>query len=371
MDLLEYTKNDLEGLDTETLKGMLGECLDLQSQFLTAQMTKKILINGLYGAHINEGFLFFNEKMAQSITGLGRFFIKLSSKNIEAKLQSILPADNPYVIYNDTDSCYYQIGNIMDQIITKNPDKGINDYVDMAIKFEERIVDPVIQESITEFATKMNSFDPKAVGAKREIVADRVMFVSKKHYVARVRDAEGVRYPADNPHMKIMGLEYARRSTPDWCKEKLEESLNIILDKTEPELRDWMNSIRDEFARQPVNRICVYGSTSRVDYKLTDKNIPWMCKASIYYNAYIKNHNLEAKYNLIGNDSSIKIVYLVSPNPFGTNCLAYISDNFESEFKEYLDLDALFKKGFLDPLNNMVKVINYDILSKTNILEDW
>ncbi len=371
MDVLEYTKEELEKLPKEELEELLEECNNKEKKFLTSQMTKKVLINGLYGAHINGAFLFFNEKVAQSITGLGRYFIKLSSKNVEAKLQEILPSDNSYVIYNDTDSCYYQVGNIMKRIIDKNPGKGISEYVDTAIKFEEAVIDPVIQGSINEFAQKMNSFDPGAIGAKREIVADRVMFVSKKHYVARVRDAEGVRYPPDSPHMKVMGLEYAKRSTPDWSKEKLEESLNIILDKTEPELKAWIEKIREEFVREPINRICVYGRASRVDYKLGDKNIPWMCKASVYYNEFIKANHLEAKYNLIANDSSVKIVYLVIPNPFGTNCLAYTSDNFEAEFRDYLDLDAMFKKGFLDPLNNMVKVINYNVMKTTATLEDW
>lgn len=344
MDLLDYTEEDLEKLDTETLLKLIEECEDKVKIYLSQQMSKKILINSLYGALANKGFSLFNEKIAQSITGNGRFFIQYSAIKIENKLQSILPSKNKYLVYGDTDSCvgdtiietirsktkiedffnhtagkvqvtpnglikkpymnllvksmsdkfevefktvkyimkhsvekrmfkikthereviitedhsvivnrngemlsvkpkdilktdklifieyfddydlsaeerkifeqttdfeiedlgiqkqtvydievednhnffgndillhnsnYYHIGNIMAEIIKKNPNKTINEYVDLAIKFEEQFVDPTIQESIKEFAEMFNAHDVGAIGAKRELVADKCLF---------------------------------------------------------------------------------------------------------------------------------------------------------------------------------------------------
>ena len=371
MDVLEYTREQLEKLDTETLLRLKSECDDKAKLYLSQQMTKKILINSLYGALANKGFSLFNEKIAQSITGNGRFFVQYTSRKIEEKLQSIIPSKENYLVYNDTDSGYYQIKNIMSEIIKKNPNKSINEYVDLAIKFEEKIVDPVIQESIKEAAELFNSHDVSAIGAKREIVADKALFVAKKKYFARVRDSEGVRYPENNPHMKVMGLDLARSATPEWCKEKLEESLNIILDKSEIELKNWIDSVKTEFNKQLLKDITMYGSVSRVDYKLSDKGIPFMCKAAIYYNQYVNRYNLEDKYILIENDTSVKLMRLNTPNPFGTDLIAYTQDTFENEFKDYVNYDEQFKKGFLDPLNNMVKVLGYDLYSKTEDIEDW
>lgn len=107
MDLLEYKKEDLNKLSTEELKKLLDECKTQENKYHAMEMTKKILINSLYGALANKGFSLFNELIAQSITGNGRFFIQLGAKNIENKLQEILKSDKPYVTYGDTDSCVY------------------------------------------------------------------------------------------------------------------------------------------------------------------------------------------------------------------------------------------------------------------------
>jgi hypothetical protein len=372
MDLLEYKKEDLNKLSTEELKKLLDECKTQENKYHAMEMTKKILINSLYGALANKGFSLFNELIAQSITGNGRFFIQLGAKNIENKLQEILKSDKPYVTYGDTDSVYYQIEPIMEKIIEKNPNKTINEYVDLAAKFEENVVDPVIQNSISELSEKMNSYDKSSIGAKREIIADSCMFVAKKKYIARVRDAEGVRYPENDPHMKVMGLDLARSATPNWCRKKLEESLNVILDKSEEELKEWIGKIKNDFLKAPISDICMFGNVSRVDYFLeTDKGIPWMCKAGIIYNRYIERNKLGGKYVSITNNTPVKLLCLLEPNPFGSDRIAYITDNFETEVKEYIDFDEQFKKGFMDPLNNMVKAINYNIYNTTADLEDW
>jgi len=104
MDVLDYTKEQLEALDTETLLKLYREAEMMQEQKSTGQLTKKVLINGLYGAQANTSFPLFNEKIAQAITGNGRFFIQKTANMIENNLQSKLPSDKKYVIYGDTDS---------------------------------------------------------------------------------------------------------------------------------------------------------------------------------------------------------------------------------------------------------------------------
>ena len=540
MELLDYTEEDLEKLDTETLLKLIEECEDKVKIYLSQQMSKKILINSLYGALANKGFSLFNEKIAQSITGNGRFFIQYSAIKIENKLQSILPSKNKYLVYGDTDSCvgdtiietirsktkiedffnhtagkvqvtpnglikkpymnllvksmsdkfevefktvkyimkhsvekrmfkikthereviitedhsvivnrngemlsvkpkdilktdklifigyfddydlsaeerkifeqttdfeiedlgiqkqtvydievednhnffgndillhnsnYYHIGNIMAEIIKKNPNKTINEYVDLAIKFEEQFVDPTIQESIKEFAEMFNAHDVGAIGAKRELVADKCLFVAKKKYVARVRDKEGVRFPEDEPYPKVMGLDIARSAMPSWCKNKLKhESIDIILDKTEKELKEWIDACKKEFINQPISEICSYGTVSRIDYSLTDKGIPFMCKAGIYYNKFIKEHNLDNKYTPIENDTSVKLMRLKTPNKFGTDLIAYIQDTFVDEFINDIDYDTQFNKSFVDAINNMTKVLHYDLYNKFDCIDEW
>jgi len=75
----------------------------LESMMDTAQMTEKILINSLYGAIGNAYFALFNEQIAQSITGNGRYFIQFVANKVEEKLQKMIPFKK-YIIAGDTDS---------------------------------------------------------------------------------------------------------------------------------------------------------------------------------------------------------------------------------------------------------------------------
>ena len=104
MELLDYTKEDLEKLSTKELEELYHQCEMMQEQKSTGQLTKKVLINGLYGALANKAFVLFNEKIAQSITGNGRYFIQKTANMIEDTLQSKLPSKDKYVVYGDTDS---------------------------------------------------------------------------------------------------------------------------------------------------------------------------------------------------------------------------------------------------------------------------
>lgn len=131
--VLEYTKEELEKLPVEQLKILLDEAKTGERQYWTEQTGLKLIINSLYGAMANRYFPLFNEKMAQAITGNGRFFIRLLSKNIENKLQSMLKSDNPYVTYNDTDSC---VGSTL--VKTSRGDIEIEKLFDLNGKIEVR-----------------------------------------------------------------------------------------------------------------------------------------------------------------------------------------------------------------------------------------
>lgn len=366
-----YSREELEQMSTEDLETLRAHSKVNASLYSTMQMTKKILINSLYGAITNIHFILFNEQFAQAITGNGRYFIRLTANNVENFLQSKYKSDNPYILYGDTDSFYFHIEPIADAIIKKYPNKSINEYVDMIDKFELAHIQPVIQNSIKEFTELLNAYDTDAIKMKRECIADKCLFVAKKKYIARVRDSEGVRYPENEPHIKVMGLEIARSTTPTWCKEKLEESIKIILDYDKATLRKWVDSLRSEFCKVDLTDLCLYGSVSKVNYRFEDSNIPWMCKASMYYNKYIKENKLTNMYSEIKSGDKVKILYITLPNRFGTDTIAYNSDNFISEIKDIIDYEMLFNKGFLNPLNNIVKVLGYDMKSNVVELDEW
>lgn len=366
-----YTKEELSQFNKETLDKILEHSYNNAAKLDTQQIAKKVLINALYGALGNIYFSMFNQYIAQAITGNGRLFIQLCAQNLENFLQNKIKYYKPYIIYGDTDSFYFQLEPIMKKYIEKNPGKSINDYVNAFDKIENEMIQPIIQSSIKEFAELLNAYDISAINMKRECIADKCCFVAKKKYIARVRDSEGVRYPDNEPHMKVMGLELARSTTPNWCKEKLSESINYIFESDEETLKKWIQTLKSEILNAPIDDIAMHGGVSMSSQFIITPKMHWMAKASVYFNKYIDKNNLKSKYSYIDSGDKVSVVFLNVPNKFGTDILAYNSYKFIDEFKDDIDYATTFEKGFLNPLNNIVKVLGYDIYSDNAEVEDW
>lgn len=369
--VLEYTKEELQQLPVEQLKILLDEAKTGERQYWTEQTGLKLIINSLYGAMANRYFPLFNEKMAQAITGNGRFFIRLLSKNIENKLQSMLKSDNVYVVYNDTDSVYYQIANFVDMFITKNPDSTINEQVDFADSFEKKVIAPVIQATIDEMAKKLNIFNVDVIAADREIIADSAVFIQKKKYLARVRDNEGFRYPEYEPEIKVMGLDIIKSSTPVWSKVKLLDSVEHILDKNEQDLRDWLKNTKSEYLSVNPNDLAQVGGVNNLDYVLGEKGVPFGSRSALVHNQYVIDNNLEDVYAMIEAGDKTKRMFLRTPNKFNSNIVAYTNDSFIKEFDGLIDYDMMFEKGFTNALDNMTDALGYNLHKETEELDDW
>lgn len=105
-ELLEKDLSWFETCTDEELKSFINILESGSAQDHIVQLTLKILINSLYGAIASRHFLLANPDMAAAVTSSGRFFIQLVANNVERELQALLPSDEPYVIYGDTDSSF-------------------------------------------------------------------------------------------------------------------------------------------------------------------------------------------------------------------------------------------------------------------------
>lgn len=104
-DPLEYSIEELEALSTEELTELHSTALDMVDKYNTEQLTKKILINALYGATGNTHFPLYNRDYASGITANGRIFIQQTANMLREKFQELMPWSEEYVTYGDTDSC--------------------------------------------------------------------------------------------------------------------------------------------------------------------------------------------------------------------------------------------------------------------------
>ena len=195
------------------------------------------------------------------------------------------------------------------------------------------------------------------------------IFVAKKKYIARVWDSEGVRYT--EPYTKVMGLELIKSGTPKFTKLKLKESIGIMLDYEATELIEWLDKVKEEFTQQIPSDVCTVAGVSNLEYKLTDKAVPIGARSSIVHNDYIDEHNLGDKFTKIRGGDKTKRLYLVQPNPLNSNVVAFLDDRFIDMFKDYIDWDVNFEKGFLKPLELMTDALGWDLRHNMEVLDEW
>ena len=171
-NVLDYKREDLEKLSDEQLKRLLHDVNDKADELFTLQQTNKILINGLYGAQGNKNFILFNEKIAQAITGNGRYFIQLIANNINRILSEKLGKEYEFVNMGDTDSVYYRIEPFVELYKKEHLNADIGEIVQFCDDFEEQYIQPIIQNTIDEFSNTLNAYNPSKISAKKEIVSD-------------------------------------------------------------------------------------------------------------------------------------------------------------------------------------------------------
>lgn len=377
-DVLEYSEEDLKTFSEETLKELQILAEDGEAFWNTQQLTEKVLMNSLYGALSNQWFPLFNEKIAAAITGNGRYFIRKKSNYIEETLQKLIPYKKQYILYNDTDAAYYHIEPFMDRYMKERPNESINHYVDWANAFEEKIIQPAIQRAVDDFSEELNAYNKDVIKSEREIIADRLLFTAKKKYIARVRDAEGTRYPEDDPKIKIMGLEIIKSSTPKFSKVYLKKAIPVILDKSEMDLKYWLNNvIKPIYMKTPIPELAGTSTIGNVKYNPNelDKNgrpkaLTAGTKSALAYNNYIEKTGKSNIYQKISSGDKTKKIYLQMPNKLHSNIVAFNSDNFGKEIQECIDYDVNFEKTFLKPLQLMINPLKWNIFNESDN-SDW
>jgi hypothetical protein len=110
---------------------------------------------------------------------------------------------------------------------------------------------------------------------------------------------------------------------------------------------------------------------SNLGYKLSDKGIPIGSRAALVYNKYINDTNLLNTYNPIQPGDKCKRLFLLEPNKFNSNIIAFTNDNFVKEIGDCINYDTNFQKGFMQPLNLMVNAMNYNLEKETVNLDEW
>ena len=356
-------KQQYEKTPTVELMNEISRCNNIQ-------MAKKISLNSAYGAIGNEHFRYYRLANAEAITLSGQVSIRWIENKMNGYLNKLLATDKvDYVIASDTDSIYLNLGPVVDKFFSNKSDDK-NKIVELLDKVCKDKLEPFINASYEELATYVNAYDQKMI-MKRENIADRGIWTAKKRYILNVWDSEGVRYK--EPKMKIMGLETARSSTPQYFRDKLYAAFKIIISKTNDELISFVNAVRAETKEQGTEGVAFPRGVNNLEkYRSrTDiycKGTPIHVRGALLYNDFVRKNKLEHKYPYIQEGEKIKFIYLKTPNPLHENCVSFFSAiPPEMNLDKYVDYQLQFEKSFLEPLKNVLQCVGWTHEKKITI----
>ena len=328
------------------------------STFNNIQMAKKIALNSAYGAIGNNWFRYYSHTMAEAITTSGQLSIRWIEKKINSYMNGLLKTkDKDYVIASDTDSVYITF----DELIKKLNPKYPIDFLDTIAKEK---VEPFIDQSYQELANYLHAYEQK-MQMKREVIADKGIWVAKKRYILNTHDVEGVRYK--EPKLKIMGVEAVKSSTPAACREKIKDALKIIMNKDSKVLNSFIQDFRKDFMNLKPEMVAYPRSVNGLNkwtesHNLFKKGAPIHCKGAILYNYLVKDKKLQGKYPYIQEGDKIKFLHMKTPNTYQSTSISFMTKlPQELQLHNFIDYEMQFEKSFIEPLKFITDIIRWQI----------
>jgi DNA polymerase elongation subunit (family B) len=336
------------------------------------QLVKKINLNSLYGAILNPGCRFFDNRIGQSTTLTGRQI----AKHMASKVNEIITGDYDHVgraiIYGDTDSCYFSAYSTLKKDIEKGSIPWSRESV---VELYDTIGETVNGTFIRfmQDAFHVPKTRGEVIKAGREIVASKGLFITKKRYAVLYYDKEGKRTDVDGKPGKIkaMGLDLKRSDTPVVIQDFLSNVLERVLTgQSKEEVLEYITDFRTEFKTRPgwekgspkrANNITEYAAKEK---KAGKANMPGHVRASLNWNTL--KRMMDDKYSMNITDGAKVIVCKVKDNPMAYTSVAYPVDELRLPqwFKDLPFDDAEMETTVIDEkLENLIGVLEWDISS--------
>ncbi len=363
--------------ERKEMQAKLKECIQAgnkieEEYWDKRQLVKKILLNSLYGAILNPGCRFFDNRIGQSTTLTGRQI----AKHMASKVNEIITGEYDHigraVIYGDTDSCYFSAY----ATLKKDIEKGLIPWNRESVVELYDTIGETVNGTFVKFmqdAFHVPRTRAEVIKAGREIVASKGLFITKKRYAVLYYDKEGKRSDTEGKPGKIkaMGLDLKRSDTPvviqDFLSEVLTKTLTGV---TKEEILQYITDFRTEFKTRPgwekgspkrANNITEYASKEK---KAGKTNMPGHVRASLNWNTL--KRMMDDKYSMQIVDGMKVIVCKIKDNPMGHTSVAYPVDELRLPqwFKDLPFNDAEMETTVIDEkLENLIGVLEWDISS--------
>ena len=344
----------------------------LVARYNNLQLAKKVSLNSAYGALGSQYFRFYDLRQALAVTQTGQLSIRWIEKKLNQFMNKLLKTEKDYVIASDTDSIYLNLGPLVSSTIKTQ--KEIPEVISFMDKICETKIQPYIDKSYSELAEYVHAYDQKMI-MKREALANKGIWTAKKRYILNVYNNEGIQY--SEPHMKVMGLEMIKSSTPSAVRDKMRELIKLMMTGTQEDIQTFIATFKEEFRKLPVEDISfprgVNGLKQYTDSAtLYKKGTPIHVKGALLYNNYLREKNLTTKYPLIQEGEKLKFAWLKMPNPIKDTVISF-PNRLPKEFdiQDYIDYDTQFEKSFIEPIRVILDCLGWETEQSGNTLESF
>ena len=334
------------------------------------QLVKKINLNSLYGAILNPGCRFFDKRIGQSTTLVGRSIAKHMDAHVNELIAGEYDHRGKAIIYGDTDSAYFSAWPMIEK-------ENIKFDKETAIQLYDQIAESC-NESFPTFMYKAFHC-PENYGtlikAGREICGVKGLFITKKRYAVMIYDNEGRRVDVEGKPGKIkaMGLDLKRSDTPKIIQDFLSEVLHDVLTGANKEqVTEKILQFKHSFKERPgwekgtpkrVNNLTKY---TKEEKRLGKANMPGHVRAGMNWNTMRRMNN--DKYSIQCIDGMKVIVCKLKANPMGWTSIAYPTDesHIPQWFKDLpFDGDAMEATVVDQKIENLLGVLNWNLSAAT------
>ena len=333
------------------------------------QLVKKINLNSAYGALLNAGSRFFDQRLGQSTTLCGRLVARHMAGSVNDCLTGEKDHMGKAIIYGDTDSVYFSAYPIFKEQI----ERGEIDWSrEKIIELYDAISDQVNDTfpAFMNYAFNAPASQGEIIKAGRELVASKGIFMTKKRYAVLIVDKEGKRKDKDGSkgELKAMGLDMKRADTPEFMQKFLEEALTMTLEGvSEHDVMNRVKVFREEFKARPgwekgtpkrVNNL-----TKHTDvYKKTGKCGVGHAMAAINWNRFKEAFGDRRSMEIT--DGQKAIVCKLRSNNYNITSIAYPIDemNLPDWFKQLPFDHIAMEETIIDSkIDNLLGVLHWDL----------
>jgi DNA polymerase elongation subunit (family B) len=347
------------------------------------QLVKKINLNSAYGALLNVGSRFFDQRLGQSTTLSGRTITKHMASKTNEMITGIYDHYGQAIVYGDTDSCYFSAYPILREEI----ERGEIEWTKESIIELYNNLAQAVSDTFPEFLkNKLNVPEQRSRGviaSSRETVSESGIWIVKKRYACLMYDKDNIRLDVGGKPGKIkaMGLDLKRADTPKFVQEFLSEILlDTLCGKEEKLVLEKIRLFKQKFedlkpwnqgTPRAVNKLTFYKekladtlAKRRRGIEMPNPRLPGHVSASLFWNR-LREINQDFHSMRITDGQKI-IVCKLKPNDYKEDSIAFpVDEPHLPDWFTSLPFDSgEMMTGIVDKkVENLLGVLKWDLKS--------